>query len=1030
MLIGRISFNALYFIQNENVSDMVNGNKRTPSTKVNRSRSGTSVTEKKSEKVILADLTEVKENRLMCVGIGASAGGLEALEVFFRNMPTNSGMAFIVIQHLSPDYKSLMSELLSRYTTMEIFKAEDGMVVDPNSIYLIPPKKNLTIFHGKLFLTEQDNNRGLNLPIDIFLRSLAQDKGKDSIGIILSGTGSDGTLGIRAIKEAGGMVMVQDDQSAKFDGMPRSSIATGLVDYILPPDKMPEELVKYVKHPYINSVGRIDTIISKDEDILAKILKIVREKVGVDFSFYKPATIIRRLEKRISINQISKIENYISFLGQSPNEARILYKELLIGVTQFFRDQDAFNIMQEKVIPEIFKSKQGGGPIRVWSVGCSTGEEAYSLAILFREYMDENKLDLDVKVFATDLDSESIEYASTGIYPESIISDVLPDRLKGYFLKRESSYIVHERIRRMVIFASHNILKDPPFTKLDLVVCRNMLIYLNSAMQRRIMAMFYYALVQSGHLFLGSSETLGDIAEGYSTISSKWKIYRIKQGYRLPAQYTFHTTIASLRDSRFKSRTEIPSIDLNDGFRIETVYQEIVAGFLPPGVLLDNKFELIHVFKDVNRFLRIPQGKANLNIIKMVNSEITVVMSSLLHKVSKEKKELTFREVQVNLDGKLTYIDLGCRYVEDGKSKNVYYLVTFIEKQQGETQSLRVDNFDLKSHYNERFSELERELQFTRENLQATIEELETSNEELQSTNEELIASNEELQSTNEELQSVNEELYTVNSEYQNKIEELTQLSNDMNNLLKNTNIGTIFLDKFLRIRRYTPAIVKTINVMEMDLGRPVFHISHNLIYDEFQSDIEKILINLVPKEIEVQDKSGNWYLMRMLTYRTIENAVDGVVLTLIDITERKRLEERIRSERDLLLRSFDISPIGQMIVNLEGLISYANKPMGDLLELDVSEIVGKHFDTIRWVNREGRGPNKGILRMPMKEILADPHDGYHGSLRYNSRMGYDKFLSLKGVPIYDMQSEIAGLVFMFTDVTSECQKKKDKKIS
>lgn len=981
-----------------------------------------------SDKVLTVNLGLPEDKRLICVGIGASAGGLEALEIFFRNMPIDSGVAFIVVQHLSPDYKSLMSELLSRYTTMEIYRAEDGIQVEPNSIYLIPPKKNMTMFHGKLFLTEQDTNRGLNLPIDIFLRSLAQDKGKDSIGIILSGTGSDGTLGIRAIKEAGGMVMVQDDQSAKFDGMPRSSIATGLVDYILSPDKMPEELVKYVKHPYINKTGRIDNIISKDEDILAKILKIVREKVGVDFSYYKPATIIRRLEKRISINQISKIENYISYLAQSPNEARILYKELLIGVTQFFRDQDSFNVLREKVIPEIFKSKEVNGRIRIWSVGCSTGEEAYSLAILFREYMDEHKLDLDVKVFATDLDSESIEFASAGIYPESIISDVLPERLKMYFVKRESSYIVNERIRRMVIFASHNILKDPPFTKLDLIVCRNMLIYLNAAMQRRIMAMFYYALIQTGNLFLGSSETLGDIAEGYSTISSKWKVYRIKEGYRLPAQYTFHNTITSLRENRYKNRPESPSISVSEGFRVENIYEEIVAGFLPPGVLLDSRFDLIHAFKDVNRFLRIPQGRANLNILKMVLPEISVVLGSLLHKVSKEKKELTFREVQINLGGVLTYIDIGCRYIEEGRGKNLYFLVTFIEKQVNEAETVKVDNFDLKTHYNERFSELERELQFTRENLQATIEELETSNEELQSTNEELIASNEELQSTNEELQSVNEELYTVNSEYQNKIEELTQLSNDMNNLLKNTNIGTIFLDKFLRIRRYTPAIVKTINVMEMDLGRPVFHISHNLIYDDFQQDIEKILQTLVPREVEVQDKAGNWYLLRMLTYRTVENAVDGVVLTLIDITERKRLEERIRSERDLLLRSLDISPIGQIIINLEGIISYANKAMGELLGLNTAEFVGKHFDSIKWISRENKGSVMPILRMPLQEILADPGDGYRGTLKYKTMNDSEKLLSLKGVPIFDLQAELAGLVFMFTDITSDCQKKKIKK--
>lgn len=973
------------------------------------------------------EVTVVADNDLICVGIGASAGGLEALEVFFRNMPVDTGMAFVVVQHLSPDYKSLMGELLSRYTTMKIYRAEDGIKVLPNSVYLIPPKMNMTIFHGKLFLTAQDFNRGLNLPIDIFLRSLAQDKGKNAVAIILSGTGSDGTLGIRSVKEEGGMVMVQDDQSAKFDGMPRSSIATGLVDYILPPEKMPEELVKYIKHPYIKRAGKIENIISKDEDILTKILKILRDKVGVDFTYYKPATILRRLEKRISINQINKIENYISFLEQSSSEARILYKELLIGVTQFFRDQEAFRILEEKVIPGIFEGKKPGDTVRIWSVGCSTGEEAYSLAILLREYMDAKQLNNDVKVFATDIDSESIEYASSGVYPESIVSDVTPDRLRNGFTKRENSYVVSERIRRMVIFASHSVIKDPPFTKIDLIVCRNVLIYLNAEMQKRIMAMFYYALQNSGFLFLGSSETIGELAEGYQPVNSKWKLYRLKEGFRLPAQYNLHNTIGSLRESKSRVKMSEPGVVSESLFRLDGLLDELVSGFIPPSVLVDSKFELLHVFNDVNKFLIIPAGKANLNILKMVQSEVSVVLSSLLHKVAKDGKPITYRDVKFTDSGRINSVDLGCKILNDPRTKSLVFLVSFILDEKKEAPAAMVIDDQLTSHFNDRFHELERELKYTKENLQATIEELETSNEELQSTNEELIASNEELQSTNEELQSVNEELYTVNSEYQNKIEELTQLTNDINNLLKNTNIGTMFLDKYLRIRRYTPAIVNSINLIDLDLGRPFYHISHNLIIDNLREELENVLDTLSPKEIEVQDRSGKWYILRLLPYRTLDNAVDGIVLTLIDITERRRFESSLKTERELLIRSLEINPTGHLILGSDGLITYANKALCMLLDLDISDLIGKHFDTVNWMTFEQNKGAKVLNKMPLNKLLADHQNGYKGSLAYANNEGKEIILALKGVPIYDSNSELTGLIFTFSDITSDCRKNKNK---
>jgi len=531
------------------------------------------------------------------VAIGASAGGLEALEHFFKNMPMDSGLSFVVIQHLSPDHKSLMNELLARYTDMSIYIAENDMFVEPNSIYLIPPRTNLSIFHSKLYLQPYESKHKLNLPIDNFFRSLALDQGENAIAIVLSGTGSDGTLGIRSIKEAGGLVLVQDEATAKFDGMPRSSIATGLVDYILSPDKMPQALTDYVEHPLAKIATSSTELFTEDMDLLTRITLVLRDYTGIDFSYYKENTIIRRLERRITINRLSNLGSYINFLQESDKEKDNLYRELLIGVTSFFRDMDAFKTLVEKVLPNLSYEKK---TLRIWSIACSTGEEVYSLAILLSEYIDSNRFTCDLKIFATYIDEYALETAGAGFYSDSLVADVNPVLLKKYFDRREGGYQINESIRKKIVFAQHNIIKDPPFSRLDLVVCRNLFIYLKPEMQQQILSKLYFSLQEKGFLFMGSSETIGEMIKAFETIDVKWKIYQAKAGYQSPVfrEISFMTQSEQTRSSYLTSgKAPVKSLHM------ETVLLESMSSVLPPSVIIDDKDQIIQVINNVNKLI-------------------------------------------------------------------------------------------------------------------------------------------------------------------------------------------------------------------------------------------------------------------------------------------------------------------------------------------------------------------------------------------------------------------------------------------
>ena len=846
------------------------------------------------------------------VGIGASAGGLEAIESFFTNMPPDSGMAFIVVQHLSPDYKSLMVELLSKKTAMPVHRAEDGMEVLANHIYLIPPKKNLTIFHGKLLLSDQDHSRGINLPIDLFLRSLADDQAERAVAIILSGTGSDGMRGVRTVKENGGMVMVQSEESAKFDGMPRSAISTGLADFVLPPDQMPRQLQAFIKHPYVAKTERSESLIS-NEDGLLRIFALLREKCKVDFTYYKPSTVIRRIERRMSINQVEDVRDYVTFILSNPSELTTLYRELLIGVTSFFRDQEAFDFLAETVLPDIFRTTSNR-EIRFWVAACSTGEEAYSLAILARECMEQLGTSHDVKIFATDIDRDAIHYAAAGSYPESIAADLSPRILSKYFHKRDDNFQIARTIREMVVFAQHNLIKDPPFTNIDLISCRNVLIYFQPILQRKVFEFFNFSLAANGILFLGSSETTGDMASYFDVLDQKLKVFRSK-GRLKPLSDTHIPTVTDTRFHEMKGQFAVArrALRATDEERVMERFIEAASlDYIPLALIVNEQLEVQHIFGDAAGYFKLPSGKVVNDIAKMAVKELAIPLATGIQKVFRQNQELRFSNIRINQHEGSRLIDMRIKPLP-GKKEQERLVAVFLNevKKIGDSQDSGqpVQTYDLSKEAEERMRDLEHELQFTRENLQATIEELETSNEELQATNEELLASNEELQSTNEELQSTNEELFTVNAEFQNKIIELTELHNDLDNLLSATQIGNLLLDENMEVRRFSKRVCDIFKLLDSDIGRPITHITHHLeqcdpiaMIREVQSSAKKI-------EQEVRTKDGCWHLMRIVPYAIGPKTFSGTVVSFVDISLLKLAQESTKEVQQLFADVVQTSP-------------------------------------------------------------------------------------------------------------------------
>jgi len=856
------------------------------------------------------DMTNADDNNpSYYVGIGASAGGLEAIETFFKNMPDNSGATFIVVQHLSPKHKSMMADLLSRHTKMPVGFADDHMVAEPNAIYLIPPNKNLTIFHGKLLLTEQDRDHGLNLPIDVFLRSLAEDQGEKAVAIILSGTGSDGTRGLRMIKEKLGMVLVQDEASAKFDGMPKSATSTGMADFVLPVEELPRQLINYIQRPFPDK-NSLTAKMFQDDGGLTRIFFLLREKEGVDFTYYKPSTLLRRLERRMLVNNMNNLDDYVRFIENSPTEVSTLYHELLIGVTNFFRDPEAFKILEEKIFPEIFESSERH-EIRIWVAGCSTGEEAYSIAMLCRSIMEKMGKVFDVRVFATDVDRNAITFASNGIYPESIAADVPTSLLSKYFVRLGDSYQVSHSIRQMVIFAQHNLIKDPPFTKMNMVCCRNLLIYFQPVLQHKVMDMFNFALIPNGIMFLGASETTGENADYFYNVDNKWKIFKSK-GKRKnqplfsgDTKYGSRSPVAVSRQFALKAQEE--------EMMMNRLMQTAAEDYMPITFVINSHNDLIHTLGNADGLFRPPSGKTTNDITRIVAKDLSVPLSTGLHKVFTNQEAVSYSNIHVRSGDKVATYKLTIRSLpwKQGQERLV---AAFLELSHSKEQAVDniVQRYDASKEAEQRIVDLEQSLQFHKENLQATIEELETSNEELQATNEELMASNEELQSTNEELQSVNEELYTLNAEYQAKIIELTELNNDLENLYRATEATTLFLDENLNIRKFTAADSNLINLIEADIDRPFSHVhvqvQHEGLYQLAQQVQKsgKVFTKDVQSEVD-----SRWYLMKIKPYLIGKSVASGVLFSFTEISYLKSVEHNLLASNERNVMALGFSQMG-----------------------------------------------------------------------------------------------------------------------
>jgi two-component system CheB/CheR fusion protein len=865
-------------------------------------KSGNSVPKKKP--VPGKGISRDTNQQFPIVGIGASAGGLEAIELFLNNVPAKSGMAFVIVQHLDPTHKGIMVELLKRFTPMTVVQVKDLMQVKPDSVYVIPPNKDLSILRGKLHLFNPTASRGLRLPIDFFFRSLADDLHDKSIGVILSGMGSDGTQGLRAIKERAGAVFVQAPASAKFDGMPRSVIEAGLADVIAPVEELPGRIIDYLNRLFLTD--RVAAPLeSKTRSALDKIFIILRTKTGHDFSLYKKSTVYRRIERRMGIHQIDRIEAYARFLQENSQEAELFFRELLIGVTSFFRDPEMWEYLKVKVLPELLSASKTGGMLRAWIPGCSTGEEAYSLAIIFREAMKDVKTvgNFSIQIFATDLDKDAIDKARAGIYPANIAADVSPDRLRRFFVQEEGGLRVSREIREMVIFAPQNVIMDPPFTKIDILICRNLLIYMTRELQKKLLPLFHYSLNPDGVLFLGSAETIGAFAGLFAPMDDKVRIYRKLAGTLGNEQIEFPSTYSPAQQVELaRDAAQKPSPDF------QTMADKLILQeYAPAAALTNDKGDILYISGRTGKYLEPAAGKVNWNLFVMARESLRYKLPEAFRKAIEGKGTITIKDVKVKSDGRVQAMDISVRYITDPGLLSGMLLTVFTDAAKP-TGGKASGNLLKSLTQNTRILELERELmqagheiQTTREEMQASQEELKSLNEELQSANEELQSTNEELTTSKEEMQSMNEELQTVNNELQAKVNEYSNINNDMKNLLDSTDIATLFLDETLKVRRFTSRTSQIIKLIPGDVGRPITDIVSDLVYPELEADAHEVMQTLIFVEKQIATTGGRCFQVRIMPYNTLENRIDGLVITFTEITESKKLESELsKTQADL----------------------------------------------------------------------------------------------------------------------------------
>lgn len=847
------------------------------------------------------------------VGIGASAGGLAAFESFFTSIPTdtNTGMAFVLVQHLAPNHESLLRDIIRNYTDMKVFEVEDAMPVQPNCVYVIPPNHDMAILNSTFQLLEPSLPHGHRLPIDFFFHSLAQDQHKRAIAIVLSGTGSDGSKGIASIKANGGIVMAQDLNSCEFDGMPKSAIDTGLVDYVLPPGQMFQQLISSVQHS-AKLPSKSPSLHTSKEDDLHKIFALLRDQTGHDFSQYKPSTVHRRIERRMAVLHIDSLQKYAKYLQHTFSEIDALFSDLLIGVTNFFRDPEAFAFLKTDIIPKMLRLKPAGSTIRIWTTGCSTGEEPYSIAIVLKECMEEIKQNFSVQIFATDIDPKAIAVARAASYPSDISDHVSAERLARFFspLSDGKGYRIHKDIRDMLVFSEQNVIKDPPFSRLDLLSCRNLLIYMDSQLQKKLIPLFHYALNSEGILFLGSSESVGEFSDLFVTLDQQSKFYQRKE--------TNHSLQYAIASSKRHSpsanvRLPLPKVAEKNTPQAKLPLRELTEQALLQqcsltGVLVTELGDILYLHGHTGMYLELPSGEALINnILKMARDGLRRELTTALHKATMSKQIVRATNLQIKVIDRISTVNITIRPLPQSQEPTLYLVIMEdVPLLAAAEHSITTNNQLHDSH--SPIEELKHELLTQEAFLNAANAKLGTSNEELKSFNEEMQSLNEELQSTNEELetskeelQSVNEELSTVNAELQTKVSDLSRSNNDMNNLLAGTGIGTIFVDHNLCILRFTPAVTQIIHLILSDLGRPVGHIVSNLIgYDRLVADTQAVLDTLVPKEVEVQTAEKLWYTLRIQPYRTLENVIEGAVISFVDITETVRMREALHHANEL----------------------------------------------------------------------------------------------------------------------------------
>ncbi len=888
---------------------------------------------------LIADTITKDDHSFPIVGMGASAGGLEAFEKFFTNMPADSGMAFVLVTHLDPGHTSMMTELVGRFTPMPVAEITDDMPVAANRLYVIPPNRHLAIDQGILKLSPLPDHRGLRLPIDIFFRSLAADHSERAVAIILSGSGSDGALGLQAIHGAGGLCLAQDPATAGYDGMPQSAINTGLVDLVLTPEQMPAQLLVYTKQFSSGKRIRAPLVGKADSIPLQKILSLLRQHTGHDFSLYKSSTILRRIERRMHLHDIRVHQVYGRYLEEHPEEIQKLFKEFLILVTNFFRDAEAFRVLKDKCVPQFLDRRPEHQPLRVWVPGCGTGEEAYSLAMVLQESLDEHRRADKINIFATDLDAESIAMARAGLYPLSIAMDVSSERLQRFFVKEESGYRIKKHIRESVVFAVHDLIKDPPFTRLDFLSCRNLLIYLESELQNKLLPLFHYSLNPGGVLFLGPAETIGQFTDLFTVLDRKWKLYQ-RRDAAVAKQHVNFAGITRIHQP-FAPRPA-PAVDKVS--IAELAQRTLLNQLTPPSVLVNEKGDIIYIHGRTGAYLEPASGTARMNILEMAREGYASELRAALRQAATLKKDILRHHLKVKTNGGLADVHLTVKALSEPAGLEGLFLVAFEEMTPPVKSKIRRT-----SKSSQDAIAMEQELKLVKADLQATTEEFQAANEELKSANEELQSTNEELQSTNEEMetskeeiQSINEELLTVNSELQVKVDQLFKAESDIQNLMNSTEIATIFLDLRLCLTRYTPAATMIFNLIPGDIGRPISHLAHNLKYKRLVEDAQAVIDTLVPKKLEVFTHDRNWFQVRTIPYRTRENLIDGVVITFTDISRARQAEEKAQAAQHYAENVVDTVREPLLVLSHDLKVISANHSFYALFQVSPEATMGK----------------------------------------------------------------------------------------